>query len=44
MSTFTGKITNTVCVGLGRSDVKPVEQSLVDDRSSYGLPKVLLNI
>ena len=29
----------TVCVGLGRSEVKPVEQSLVDDRSSYGLPK-----
>jgi len=26
-------------VGLGRPEVKPVEQALVDDRSPYGLPK-----
>ena len=26
-------------VGLGRPEVKPVERAMVDDRSSYELPK-----
>jgi putative transposase len=30
---------NLYLVGLGRSEVKPVEQALVDDRSPNGLPK-----
>jgi putative transposase len=30
---------NLYYVGLGRSEVTPVEQALVDDRSPYGLPK-----
>jgi putative transposase len=30
---------NLYFVGLGRPEVKPVEQALVDDRSPYGLPK-----
>ena len=30
---------NLYFVGLGRPEVTPVEQALVDDRSSYGLPK-----
>jgi len=30
---------NLYYVGLGRPEVKPVEQALVDDRSPYGLPK-----
>jgi putative transposase len=30
---------NLYFVGLGRPEVKPVEQALVDDRSPHGLPK-----
>ena len=30
---------NLYLVGLGRPEVKPVEQALVDDRSPHGLPK-----
>jgi len=33
------ELVNFYYVGLGRPEVKPVEQALVDDRSPDGLPK-----